>query len=271
LIFLFSAAVSFAGEDPALEAKHENMKRFYEQTHKRPPTLIETKAAAEKGDAPSQFALAEIYNAQSDWANALLWYRKAAAQGESNAEYHVADILLTGRRASNTSPDPIPADLNEALVSLGRAANQGQTDAQITLAQCYRDGTGVNLDLFEAFKWFSLAARRTNAVAVKSVQDLTLKLRSEQIAAAQLWVNTFVPGKETELPVPSYLDKLKLNGISGTRQNPLAIVNNHTLGTGDQAEIKLDTRTVAVRCVSINDQSVLLQIGPYRKQLQFRD
>ena len=45
-----------------------------------------------------------------------------------------------------------------------------------------------------------------------------------QTAAAQTRADTFVPGKDKDLPQPAFLEKLKLNGISGTRRNPLAIL-----------------------------------------------
>jgi len=265
----FADGQTLAGQ--ALAAKHANMKRFYEEAHKPAPTLVEIKAAAEKGDAASQFALAELYNSQLDYATALIWYRKAAEQGHTNAQYLVGDFLLNGRSGSSTSAHAIPADSSEAVIWLGKAANNGHVQSQVALANCYRDGVGVNLDLVESFKWYSLAARQTNAFAAKSVQDLTLKLRSEQIAVAQAGVNSFVPGQETDLFVPAYMDKLKLNGISGTRHKPLAIVNNHTLSVDESVEIKLDSRMMEVRCLAIGNQTVTVQVGPFRKELQYRD
>jgi TPR repeat protein len=261
-------------DDPALAAKHENMRRFYEEQHKpapKPPTLAEIKTAAEKGDMASQLKLAQVYDSELDYGHALAWYRKAAEQGHTNAQYLVGRIYLEGRKDTANSPHSIPPDKSEAVLWLWRAANQGHTEAQVALAGCFRDGTGVNQDMVEAFKWFALAARHTNAPAQACVQELTLKLRSEEVAAGQSRADEFVPGRDTSLPEPSYLGELKLNGISGSYRNRLAIVNNRTLGVNDETEIKLDARMVEVKCLEIHGQSVVLQVGPYRKELQFRD
>jgi hypothetical protein len=262
---------SLRADTNSLAAKHENMKRFYEETHKPPPTLAEIKAAAERGDAASQVTLADIYNSKLDYGSALMWYRQAAEQGHTNAQYIVGEMLLNGRPANSNSREPIPADANAAVPWFGRAANQGQVLAQMSLATCYRDGLSVNRDLVEAFKWFALAARQTNALAQKNVEELTLKMRSEEIAVAQSRVDSFVPGKTVELPKPAYLDKLKLSGISGTARKRLAIVNNRTLGLNEETEIKLEGVVVDVKCVEIRDQSVVVQVGPYREELTYRE
>jgi hypothetical protein len=265
-------ALTPASADPNwLDARHANMRRYYEIAHKPPPTLLEIKTAAEKGDPEAQMELAELYESRLDYANALSWYRKAGDHGYTNAQFNAAEMLLNGRPGNANCPHGIVADANEAVAWLGRAANLGHAAAQATLGSCYRDGVSVNQDLIEAFKWFALASRQTNAVAQKALQELTLKLRSDEIAVGQSRADTFVPGRDTELPQPAYLDKLKLNGISVSRHNRLAIINNRTLGINEDTEIKLDTLTVEVRCLAINQQSVLVQVGPYRKQLQYRD
>lgn len=271
LALTFAAPLSRADND-ALAAKHANMKRFYEDAHpKPPPTLIEIKAAAEKGDANSQYSLADIYNSQSDFGDALAWYRRAAEQGHTNAQYSVGEFLLNGRLVTANNPTAIKPDANEAVIWLGKAANQGHIEAQINLANCYRDGAGVNQDWIEAFKWYALAAKRTNAVAQKELKELTLKMRSDQAIAAQARVDNFVPGKDIDLPEPAYLGKLKLNGISGRDKNRLAIINNRTMGLNEEADLKLDGKPVGVKCVEIHAESVVLQIGPYRKELNLRD
>src|SRR5271169_1662241 len=73
IFILLLHAVSSRADTNWLSAKHENMKRFYDETHKPPPpTLAEVKAAAERGDAASQAALADFYNSKQDFTNALL-------------------------------------------------------------------------------------------------------------------------------------------------------------------------------------------------------
>jgi TPR repeat protein len=273
-IFLLTQTTSslLADNNSAVEARHENLKRFYDATHKpvQPVlTFAQIKAAAEKGDAASQFVLGGVYNSQSNFVNALAWYRKAGNQGFTNAQYNVGEILLDGREASTNSPAIAP-DVNQSMMWLCRAANQGHVLGQVTLGICFRDGIGVNQDLTEAYKWFALAAKQTNDVALKTMKELA-KSHAEVVAIGQARADIFIPTRNAHLPEPTFLAKLKLNGISGTRGNPLAIINNHTMAVNDETEIKLDSQIVEVRCVDIRPQSVVLQVGPYRKELQYRD
>ncbi len=126
-------------------------------------------------------------------------------------------------------------------------------------------------DSAEAFKWYTLAAKQTNAAAKDALKDLAPKLRADEAGQGQARANAFVVGQEYDLPEPGFLGKLKLNGITGSTTNRLAIVNNHTMAVNEMAEIKLDARSVAVKCVAIYKTSVLLQVGPYRKELPFRN
>ena len=80
------------------------------------------------------------------------------------------------------------------------------------------------------------------------------------------WEN-FVLGRENNLPEPGYMTLLKLNGISGAGNTRLAMNNTHTLAANDQIGIKLNDRTVAVRCVEIRANSAIIQVGPFRKEL----
>lgn len=53
----------------------------------------------------------------------------------------------------------------EAFPLLLQAANDGYPDAEMYVGCCYRDGKGVEKDLYEAFDWFGLAANKGNAQA----------------------------------------------------------------------------------------------------------
>ena len=153
----------------------------------------------------------------------------------------------------------------------GAAANEGNILAAVELGRCYWDGLAVAQDSVEAFKWYTLAAKQTNVAAKDALKDLAAKLRADEVAAGQARANAFVVGQEYDLPEPGFLGKLKLNGITGSTTNRLAIVNNHTMALNETAEIKLDARSVAVKCVAIYNASVVLQVGPYRKELPFRN
>ena len=49
-------------------------------------------------------------------------------------------------------------DQKEAIVWLKKCAEKNNTDAQLMLGQCYRDGIGVDIDTYESIKWYEKAA-----------------------------------------------------------------------------------------------------------------
>jgi hypothetical protein len=59
---------------------------------------------------------------------------------------------------------------------------------------------------------------------------------------------------------PVWLDHIKLTGISGLPDHPLAAVNGKTLAVGEYCELKLKGRSVHLQCLEIQEQSVLAQI-----------
>jgi hypothetical protein len=75
-------------------------------------------------------------------------------------------------------------------------------------------------------------------------------------------------------PISSALfDQLFLKGISGTKGEPLAIINTATVGLGEVAEIKCSGQIVKVRCREIRERSVLVElVGSHEvKELKLRD
>jgi hypothetical protein len=61
-------------------------------------------------------------------------------------------------------------------------------------------------------------------------------------------------------PMSTILGKLSLKGISGTRGQPLALINNSTIAEGELAEVRCDQRLVKVRCLEIRERSVLVEL-----------
>lgn len=67
--------------------------------------------------------------------------------------------------------------------------------------------------------------------------------------------------------------QLLLKGISGTRAEPLALINTTTVGLGETAEIRCSGQTVKVRCREIRESSVLIElVGSHEiRELRLRD
>ena len=63
---------------------------------------------------------------------------------------------------------------------------------------------------------------------------------------------------------------MTLQGLSGTREKRLAIINNHTFSVGEEADIRLDGSSYHVRLVEIRERSVLISYKGLTKELHLR-
>ena len=55
--------------------------------------------------------------------------------------------------------------------------------------------------------------------------------------------------------------KLKLQGISGTKEKRLAIINNRTFEEGEEAELKVEGQPTRVRCIKIGERSAQVLVN----------
>ena len=81
-----------------------------------------------------------------------------------------------------------------------------------------------------------------------------------------LMVNTnFVP-KAGELPAG-----LVLKGLSGTKEKPLAIINNYTFAAGEEAEVRVGVQLMRIKVVEIRERAVIVSVnGSAPNELVFR-
>ena len=110
--------------------------------------------AAAQAYAPAEFQMGLIYDfgfgvVQSD-SEALAWYRKAATHGSAPGQRTLADFYRKGRS--------VPADPAEALRWYQRAAEADDIRAQYQLGDMYFNASGVARDYSSAYVWFSIAA-----------------------------------------------------------------------------------------------------------------
>lgn len=122
------------------------------------PALL---AKATAGDAASQVLVGEAYAAgnggprdsrqlTADYQQAAAWYRKAADEGNTEAQIHLADLYRDGRGVTR--------DMAQAVDWYRKAADHGDAGAQGTLGILYSVGMGVTRDDVEAYYWLCLAA-----------------------------------------------------------------------------------------------------------------
>lgn len=52
----------------------------------------------------------------------------------------------------------------------------------------------------------------------------------------------------------------KLKGMSGTADNPLALINNRTLAVGESAEVTTETGRYKIHCLEIRKYSVVIRV-----------
>lgn len=73
--------------------------------HTSPPVDEGVMTLAEQGDAASQMKVALAFDREEDFAEAALWYRKAAEQGVSQAQNNLG-VIRTDRASGRTSVRP---------------------------------------------------------------------------------------------------------------------------------------------------------------------
>ena len=122
------------------------------------PSLL---VKANGGDIGAEVAIGDAYAAGNgaareprqrvaDYLQAAQWYGKAAAQGNTAAQIHLADLYRDGRGVAR--------DMAQAIAWYRKAADQGDAGAQGTLGLLYSVGMGVDRDDVEAYYWLCLAS-----------------------------------------------------------------------------------------------------------------
>ena len=92
-----------------------------------------------------------------DDAQAFAWFRKAAEQGNAQAQFNLGVMYGLGQG--------VPHDDTQAVAWFLKAAEQGNAYAQTNLGVMYKDGRGVAPDDARAVAWYSKAAEQKDAVA----------------------------------------------------------------------------------------------------------
>ena len=112
-----------------------------------------------------------------DDAEAVRWYRLAAAQGVADAQFNLGNQYRTG--------EGVPQDDAEAVKWYRLAAEQGDAEAQNNLGVSYTVGKGVPQDYITAHMWFNLAAANGLPAASSGRDRVAAKLAAADITEAQ--------------------------------------------------------------------------------------
>ena len=107
---------------------------------------------AGKGNPEAQYYLGLHFEAENNMAEAAQWFRKAADQGDLDAQYKLGVCYENGTG--------VPRDDKKAFDCYRNSAEKGIVDAQFSLGACYENGKGVGKDVKEAVEWYRKAADR---------------------------------------------------------------------------------------------------------------
>ena len=109
------------------------------RAEKQKVDFLAIKAKAENGGAKSQTQTANNYavgrGVEKDMQQALMWYQKAADQGEPQAQFNLGYMYYNG--------EVLPLDYRKAVEWFTKSAKQGNSGAQETLGLMYDSGDGV--------------------------------------------------------------------------------------------------------------------------------
>jgi TPR repeat protein len=219
------------------------------------------KIRAEQGDVAAQVKLADAYLSNFKSSDALEWY-KAAASKSLEAQYQYGNLLLFGRFGI-PQDEKVVANPSEGIKWMYSAAINGHKGAWRNMAKALQAGIGCSTNLVEAYAWLSLLAETGDIVGRVEMNNLALKLSSEEIIQGKSMEQDMQSGRWPQLVTQKTSKSnlgLKLNGLIPSGANPLATINGKTLAVGETANIKLKKETVKVKCLKINADSILILV-----------
>ncbi|MDR1695416.1 MAG: SEL1-like repeat protein [Endomicrobium sp.] len=148
--------------------------------------FLQTKKSAEAGNVASQIKLAEIYIRRSsdarwrrfivngDLVEAAAWYRKAAEQGSSDAQYELGEMYYYGRGVNKIS--------DEAFKWFEKSAEQGNIEARKMLKKFE-----IKDPFFEQTKKSAEAGYAESQLALGKIYYEHKELKKDYAAEAVKW------------------------------------------------------------------------------------
>jgi TPR repeat protein len=178
-----------------------------------PPAVLgesaaQLRAAADRGDAQAQFRLGQLYKfgdngLPKDDTQAALWYRKAAEQGNPEAQVTFAFDLAQGKGVEKNEAEAVSwyrkaalqgnavgqnylagmlykgygveQNYVEAAIWYRKSAEQGFVPSELILGSMLENGSGVKKDPIEAAAWYRKAADNGSEAAATRLKQLNMQ------------------------------------------------------------------------------------------------
>lgn len=196
--------------------------------------------AAEQGNGEAQYELAKLYFysklGPTARTNCIPWYLKSAAQGNVKAQSQLGEVMQEFR-------DNALIKSGAVIEYLRRSAEAGDVKAQFQLAKRYQSGDGVKKDAGEAFKWMRMASEYTGGDSSR-VNDALYEVglmyqNGDGVAASQAEARSYIlRAAEGLQPNACYLVGQMLEKGDGVPQDDYAAARNYfdamfNMGGGD--------------------------------------
>ena len=226
------------------------------------------KLLAERGYVTSQQKLAEVCMRNHMYADALKWISAVAAQGSLDACYQKGHMLLFGCKGGSAEQEVV-ANPAEGLRYVYMAATNRNLNACLDMAQAFRDGLGISANPVAAYAWYSLCEQAGNRACQREMNDLALRLSTDDIRQALAQARILAAGHWPDLPAlaqachPSVQValKLKLSGVISSPGENLAVINKHTLGEHETSQFATESKElVAVTCLQVQQDFAKVQV-----------
>ena len=160
-----------ASPNVSVETLYKNARK-QESQKKLDKAINLYRQAAKKGHNESQRQLANLYYyKKKDYKKAAFWLEKQAQLGNSDAQFHYANIFRFGLIGDKK--------YDIARYWYKRAANGKHKHAQYELALIHKNGLGSKTDSALANKWFAAAASNGHVEAKKIVREYNKKAKAK--------------------------------------------------------------------------------------------
>jgi hypothetical protein len=127
---------------------------------KQQKAITQLRHWAQSGLPVAQREIALVYSANKDnWPDALIWLTKAAANGDREAQFELANSYLLPKLG-------VAQDYVRAWILFEKAAMQGDGKASLMLARMARHGWGQTQDAQLSAYWLQEASRQKNPQAM---------------------------------------------------------------------------------------------------------